>query len=861
MHIIRQIFRDDVKHVGRSFFALVIAIGVCFLSPLYAWANIYSNWDPYGNTGNLKLAAVSLDTGYTDEDGVYHNSGQEIIDNLHENDKIDWQFVDTKKEAVDGVKDGKYYGAIVISSDFTYNMYNVFLQHVDKPQLVFYQNQKKNPVANKITDTVINTLKSSIDEAFVRVMTETVFQDANGLATDIRSEGGMDGLIEKLQTVDANIRSYENMIDMALQGNAAVTSAISEASAGTQSVQEAAGKSADSLDKASSSLDGTQATLSSYSNQINTVMNTVQTTLQNMQSKLQTAQQSGDTDQMIAAAAACQNDAQVLVQDLAALNGTVSNDSNLPGSASAAQQQAAATIASMSQNIDNAKSTIDTLAQLADDAGTAGEDALENAKAMAQEAETQIDAMQQTFDTQVKPLIPAGSPLASAVDAAEQDLTNLKNDLNDIKNSRTAADMQEKMQQAKQHLQSLESHLQELKNGTGLTQEQKAAIQAVLNRIVAAKITLDQISNQIAAGNPGLADGAANALTEGVDTVRNTAAARLSDTIQQLQSAQTQYNTLVPQMQAAVNNLQGVLGSASSLMRDMSSTLAGMGNVFGALEVTVNSGSESLANTRQALVLLDDRITNALVEVKKARDDERVKVLMNTLSGDPDQYGEFFAEPVEMTSDVMYPVSNYGSAVTPFYTALAIWVGGLLLCAIFKTRPDAAAYPDAKLYQMYFGRLILFLVMGQISTLITVIGDLNLLHAQCVHPFLFWLACAIAGVVFTTLIYSLVFAFGDVGKAIAVVVVVLQIAGSSGTYPIELLPSFFAAVYRFFPFPYAIDAMRECIAGMYRYDYVIYLLELSVFFLVSLVIGLLIRKPFRGIMDFMEKRMDDTEMM
>lgn len=103
MKQIKKIFRTDVKNLFKNFFAMAIVVGICFLPALYAWCNIYSNWDPYGNTGNLKVAAVSLDKGYTDEDGNYHNTGDSVIDGLKENDKIDWQFVDSKDEAIDGV--------------------------------------------------------------------------------------------------------------------------------------------------------------------------------------------------------------------------------------------------------------------------------------------------------------------------------------------------------------------------------------------------------------------------------------------------------------------------------------------------------------------------------------------------------------------------------------------------------------------------------------------------------------------------------------------------------------------------------------------------------------------------------------
>ncbi len=123
------------------------------------------------------------------------------------------------------------------------------------------------------------------------------------------------------------------------------------------------------------------------------------------------------------------------------------------------------------------------------------------------------------------------------------------------------------------------------------------------------------------------------------------------------------------------------------------------------------------------------------------------------------------------------------------------------------------------------------------------------------------IAASFTSFTFTLLIYTLTLSFGDIGKAFAVVMVVLQIAGSSGTFPIELLPDFFQKIYLYFPFPYAINAMREAVSGTYQSDFGIYLLWLMVFVIGSLVLGLVLRKPFVNLNHFMHKRMHDTEMM
>lgn len=708
MKQIKKIFRTDVKNLFKNFFAMAIVVGICFLPALYAWCNIYSNWDPYGNTGNLKVAAVSLDKGYTDEDGNYHNTGDSVIDGLKENDKIDWQFVDSKDEAIDGVTSGKYYGAVIVSEDFTYNMYNIFLKDVDKPSLIFYQNQKKNAVANKITDTVVETIQSNINEEFIKVMTETVFAGANELSTDIQNDGGVDGLIQKLETLNNDIESYQKMIDVAIQGNAILSSAATTAQNDVSVMKEKSDKSSEDLQSAKNSLSTTEVTLDSYKSQVNTTMDSMQATIQSVITQL--------------------NDAK----------------------------------------------TIDDL-----------------------------NAMQ------------------SAVNNCADDVDALNKNLSDLSSSVAGATSNETVESTIQSMQGMLS-----------------SAQSSISNIDSVNATLD------------------------VNQARANAVTNLDNAINQMEKLQNQFNNnLVAEMDQCITNLQQILTDADNVMNSMSSTLAGMGNVFGALQVTASATDTSLDKTSQALEVLSNRLTTVIDKVSAAAEGDKVKVLMETLSGNPEIYGEFFSEPVEIETTAVYPVENYGSAVTPFYTTLAIWVGCLILTAIIKVRPNKERFSEANGIEMYFGRFLLFFVLGQLQTAITVLGDLKLLHVQCVHPFYFWLACAIASLVFNLLIFSLVVTFGDAGKAAAVVIVVIQIAGSSGTYPIELLPEFFQKVYKFFPFPYAINAMRECVAGMYEHNYVIYLLELGLFLLVGLFIGILIRIPFAELNHFMEKRMEDTEMM
>jgi YhgE/Pip-like protein len=162
MRNIWRIIRADARSLFTHFFALAVALAIAVLPSLYAWLNIYSNWDPYGSTGNISIAVASLDKGWTEEDGTQVNKGREVVEDLRTSTSINWVAVDTKEEAERGVYAGDYYAAVVIDEDFSYNMYHMLTEWTDKPTITYYENYKKNAVATKITDTAVSSLKTTI---------------------------------------------------------------------------------------------------------------------------------------------------------------------------------------------------------------------------------------------------------------------------------------------------------------------------------------------------------------------------------------------------------------------------------------------------------------------------------------------------------------------------------------------------------------------------------------------------------------------------------------------------------------------------------------------------------------------------
>ena len=320
-------------------------------------------------------------------------------------------------------------------------------------------------------------------------------------------------------------------------------------------------------------------------------------------------------------------------------------------------------------------------------------------------------------------------------------------------------------------------------------------------------------------------------------------------------------NNLVPQMQRVLTNMTDSLNQVTGLVNTLSNTVKNVGVVMEGVGDAVDGTSESLGQIQSVVDSISDKLTDLTEQLEGASEEEMMDILVHFLGGDPDSLGAYFASPVTMETIAMYPVATYGSAMTPFYSTLAIWVGSTILVALVKVKASPKGLENAQSYQLYFGRYLLFFLLAQIQAAIIVAGDLWLLKVNIVEPALFFLAASFTATAFSLLIYSLTLAFGDVGKAVCVIVMVLQIAGSSGTFPIELLPDTYQKIYIFFPFPYAITAMREALAGMYGTAYMEALAKLILFMLEGLLIGLVIRIPFVKLNHFVEERMEDTELM
>lgn len=410
----------------------------------------------------------------------------------------------------------------------------------------------------------------------------------------------------------------------------------------------------------------------------------------------------------------------------------------------------------------------------------------------------------------------------------------------------------EKLQQKNQKLiQSLDALQSSTGGGSDLSQQisdingQTQSYTDLLNSLKSGKKTID-----------GAVTSAADARSDLGDL-----SAKSQDSLQDVK--QKLLEDLIPKLYRVLDDLASVNGSLSTALSGIEPLTEQGRTILKQLDAGLSASVKQLEQTGQSLVRVDESLEQIQTDLNALHSSETYQDLLTLEGIDSDRIADFMASPVSLESKVVYNVDNYGTGMTPFYTNLALWVGGLILVSILKQEVDPAGISRKRLdpTRAYFGRWLLFMAAGAIQGLIVCLGDLLLLGVQCAHPLLFVLEGIYCSFVYVNIIYALAITFKHIGKAVAVLLIILQIPGSSGTYPIEMMPEFFQKLYPLFPFSYGIDAMREAIAGFYGNLFVKDLLYLLVFVALSFFTGLVIRPLIMNLNHMFDRHLEKSELM
>lgn len=321
-------------------------------------------------------------------------------------------------------------------------------------------------------------------------------------------------------------------------------------------------------------------------------------------------------------------------------------------------------------------------------------------------------------------------------------------------------------------------------------------------------------------------------------------------------------------VQKSLNQLSASLTSSkqeiSSLLSQLDQSANGIYKLTDTADSDLSEIQKVLGDSGELLAEASDRIADTTAKLDEMEMSGDFSELETLISGDKSAISTFLAAPVSLDTHKIYEIANYGSSMAPFYSVLSIWIGGIVLVAMLKVNVSencTKGLKNVKLHQIYFGRFITFMIVGLFQSTLIALGDLLYLGIQCEHPFLFLLGCWFSSLVFVNIIYTLTVSLGDIGKAVSVILLVVQVAGTGGTFPIEVAPSFFRAVYPLLPFTHSMAALRETVGGMYGMNYWIDLGKLAIFLGISLIVGLVLRKPIIKANDAFTEKLEETKLM
>ena len=837
MRNVFTIFKNDFRALTRHFFAFLIILAILFLPALYAWFNIYAFWDPYGKTGDVSIAVVCNDRDYMDEDGKIINIGNQLVEELKQDEKIGFVFLDDADKAVDDLYAGKYYAAVIIEPDFTYNMYNFLKGDMFSPTINFYQNEKTNAIAVKVVEAAGDKVKQSVNKAYIQAIVETLFGKFNTFSEGVQGDNTINMLRNTLDKIDKNLAQYDDTIDQFVAANNSLVGTLNNSNSTIDYTIHLLGNERINISKQVSYIESTKNDIALINEEVNNLLTGLQDSVQNAIYKLDRLYNGGeDPDTVKETLKELERQYQELIDYLthSGISGPEAED------ALSALNRIRDKITQLREQLGmNAQNDANAADQLKADYNEVTVPMVYTAVtgydyddlANAQKTEQSMDTMM-TF----------------MADDAEQRIVNIQNNVEIAKTTTDDNTREKALTAAKndsvivsQELSALGTAMDAVEDAAGATDKKAstAAAQAAGNTKDAGEI-FDDILN----GNRDID------LVEYLQVI--------SDLLGNARVALTEI--VYPSITTLLTNLQDSLGDLSSVLLDLSDVMGKVPPIVSELSNTFGAVNNALVQVKDLISSYRTRIADALGVLNGDTEDTRLQQVLDFMDVDPQSIAEFLASPVTIRAESVYPVESYGAAMAPFYSMLAIWVGCIILNAILKVDTPIELI-GATSRQKFFGRYLIFALLSLIQAMVIMGGDLLIFGMDCAHPGLFLLSGVVTSLTCSMLAYSMAIAFGNIGKALFVVFLIIQIAGSGGSYPIELLPDFFQQVYLFFPFPYAINAMREAIAGLYQNNYLIYLLQLLLFFGVGLFVGLVLKRPLDGINRYMNDQLEKSEMM
>ncbi|WP_054705477.1 YhgE/Pip domain-containing protein [Bacillus sp. JCM 19041] len=810
MKQIGKIIKQDLLNVKRVPLVALLLLGLAFLPSLYAWFNIAATWDPYSNTGQIKVAVVNEDQG-AEVDGEQIHIGDELVTNLRDNDEMGWHFVE-REEAEEGVKKGDYYASVYIGSDFSEQLTSVLDGSPTAPVVHYEVNEKMNAIAPKMTSAGASAVVSQISEQFLAEASGALFTQFNEIGIELENElptirrleqqifnleerfPEINELGSKVTELDAEWPDIKEKLEQVME----LEQRFPEINQGAGYVLELEERLPEIHNLASQikELEGMIPEIEEAADQIVTIGNRfgeIETELNEALEMVQTAEEGIARAQsaLPKAGSIVENTEGYIdsIQDvLSEVEGSVDPIVDVIEQQARFVEQASAAVLTAIDQVESGESADVMLEQLnaINETLMANEEALTNAIDFLTELNEPLPS---------NDLLPLIESLTSTRDQVNQLQDSVQSAISTLESggeldSATLDEIRERAETTESSALTVQDYFT-----NGGSETIKSAIREVQSEAASAGQDLEEVKDRL----PDLEE-----LLEQAAAISLTGEEQLQQLLDDFPAIEERINegiafieTELPKAVAAIERVNSFMEEdfpaieerihqAAAFIRDDLPVLEEeFSSMVDKLEENLPGFEEALEEVSSFVATqlpdLEESVGDAADRIRDFEENNNLEEIIELLKNDIEEESAFFREPVELEEQQLYPVPNYGSANAPFYTALSLWVGSLLLTNLLKTdvhRLDMRE--EYKIHHIYFGRLALFLLVSLFQALIVSIGNLFILGTYAAHPVWFVVFTVLVGFVFMTIVYTLASVFGNIGKAMAIIFMVLQLSGLVG---------------------------------------------------------------------------------
>ena len=851
-----KLFILDWKRIFKNPIAIFLVIALMFIPSLYAWFNIKALWDPYANTSQLPIAVYSDDRTEKFQDKSI-NIGDEVLKNLKENKQLGWKFVDSKQELDKGVKSGKYYAGIYLPADFSKNLLSFTTGDIQKPKIVYSINEKINAIAPKITSKGASSLQSQISEEFIKTASSTLLKTFNDIGYDIDKNmvsiqkikntilstndnldtidqytqqvvdlhGKMPDLkaklakanefIDYLPEVDALGQKVVQLDDSmpTVKNQLAIIMTLQEKIPEIQN----AGKQIAMIDNDFASVEQTMNEGIQEAKQGLTIIQQVQTALPdirklgNQANELASTTLDGAT-QLQNALPSITSSVDITLKSLQTFADSTSSFIKsikaVIGDKTLTTEEKIAVIQNFQDNVKQQQNTVKYLIKFLEDMQTStGNNNLDGVitqlKSFSEEL-TKLDGQLDTLKAAVQ------SDILPDINKALNDVEELANNISGLVSQIDVQDITAKVQNVLTQL------IDTIKNAQGLlTKAQAIDFESLLSstsKTVSNAITLlEKYQKEMPAIKQEVHD--ANIMLNG----------NMNTIVNAINKGASLYQNELPVVEQKLDKAADfVKNDYPGIRKDLTETLGTVNQKMPDLEKALNQANDLIVNDWPGI---KTGIRKAADAIRKGEKEVDLGEIVKLLKLDATKESDFLTQPVEVQENAVYPIANNGSASTPFYTALCLWVGAVLFSSVAVTGFHLEG-KDKLLYskrEQFSARMLTFIVMGLGQALIVTLGNYFGLGVDVRNPVYSVLFALLIAITFMIMVYVLVALFGNIGKGIAIIILVLSISGGGGNYPIQVSGKFFQAINPYLPFTHAVNLLREsagrlCSGSVYGND-------------------------------------------